>query len=298
MLLSFRRTAIAEIDASVATKALVHTRYRVHVIHNRNVVCEDELFLPAMERIGRVSRPVLTVVLAGRARLRLAGGFERWLEPGDLALMPQKAAVAMRQEGTPFRSIAIEWDPGTLGASAPAEPDCGSLDAQSLLRVLAIATELEACTKESAAAILLTELVVLLRAQGARFERFDPGALVEKASGSVARLSRALDAVLSQLAGGPAMADLDEALGLSPRQINRIVGQFNERYGFNSSGWRDTRNRRRLLVGASMMTAPGAKTELVARAMGYSSPTGFCHAFDASGLPSPGTTAEIVAKLR
>src|ERR1700690_3763500 len=100
MLLSFRRAAIPEIDASVATTAFVHTRYRVHVIHNRGVVCDDDLFLPSITRVGQLTRPVLTIILEGRARIRLATGFERWFGPGDVVLLPAKAVVAMRQEGT------------------------------------------------------------------------------------------------------------------------------------------------------------------------------------------------------
>lgn len=297
MLLSFRRVAVPELCASVATKALVHTRYRVHVIDNRNVVCEDELFLPAMARVGHVSRPVLTVVLAGRARVRLAGCFERWLEAGDVTLLPTKS-VAMRQEGSPFRSIAVEWEPGTLGGTVSSGVDCGRLDAIAFARVARTATELESCNEPLRASLLLAEVVALLRAFGGPFDPVRAGDLIEPVTAPVVRLSRALDAVLSSLERSPTMVDLDDVLELSARQINRAVAQFNERYGFNASGWRDTRNRRRLLVGATMMTAPGAKTELVARAMGYASPTSFCHAFDDAGLPSPGVTADAVAKLR
>lgn len=297
MLLSFRRVAIPEIDAMVATRAIVHTGYRVHIIRNQGVVCDDDLFLPSMARIGRISRPVLTVVLAGRARIRLEG-FERWLEAGDVVLLPVKAIVSMRQEGTPFRSIAIEWDAGTLGSSARATPDGMRLDTIAFARVLFLADALESCPDDVTAAVLLADVLSLLRAHGGPFAPLAPRDLIEPVPHAVVRLARALDAVLSRLAHAPALVDLDSALGLSVRQINRVVTQFNQRYGFNSLGWRDTRNRRRILVGATMMTAPGARTELVARAMGYSSPTGFCHALDLAGLPSPGATAETVEKLR
>jgi hypothetical protein len=296
MLLSFRRVAIPEIEAVVATRAVVHTGYRVHVIHNHGVVCDDDLFLPSIARIGRISRPVLTVILAGRARIRLEG-FERWLEAGDVVLLPVKAVVAMRQEGTPFRSIAIEWDAGTLGGSVSA-PDVVRLDAIAFARALLLADALESCPDAVNASALLADILSLLRAQGAPFDPVVAQALIEPVPHPVVRLGRALDAVLSRLAHAPALVDLDSALGLSLRQINRVVTQFNRRYGFNSLGWRDTRNRRRILVGATMMTAPGARTELVARAMGYSSPTGFCHALDLVGLPSPGATADRVERLR
>jgi hypothetical protein len=297
VLLSFRRVAIPEIDAMVATRAIVHTGYRVHVIRNHGVVCDDALFLPSIARIGRISRPVLTIILAGRARIRLEG-FERWLEAGDVVLLPIKAIVSMRQEGAPFRSIAIEWDAGTLGSSVAAAPDGMRLDTLAFARMLFLADALESCPDDVTAAVLLADILSLLRAHGAPFALLAARDLIEPVPQGVVRLARALDAVLSRLAHAPALVDLDSALGLSVRQINRVVTQFNQRYGFNSLGWRDTRNRRRILVGATMMTAPGARTELVARAMGYSSPTGFCHALDLAGLPSPGATADTVEKLR
>jgi hypothetical protein len=296
MLLSFRRVAIPEIDAAVSTMALVHTSYRVHVIHNHAVVCDDDLFLPSMARVGRITRPVLTIILAGRARIRLAG-FERWLEAGEVAVLPVKAVVSMRQEGSPFRSIAIEWDAGTLGNSVSITPDTMRLDALSFARVVSLAQTLEACTDVATASVIVADILSLLRAYGAPFVSITPGDLIEPVAAPVVRLARALDLVLSELAQAPALVDLS-TLGLSMRHMNRVITQFNQRYGFNSLGWRDTRNRRRILVGATMMTAPGARTELVARAMGYSSPTGFCHALDLAGLPSPGATADIVAKLR
>ncbi len=296
MLLSVRRVTVPEIDAAVATTALVHTGYRVHVIHNQRVVCDDDLFLPSMARIGRISRPVLTVIIAGRARIR-AHGYERWLDAGDVVLLPVKA-VSMRQEGSPFRSIAIEWDSGTLGATAIATPETHRLDSVAFARISSLAETLETCTNAATASLVLADIVSLLRAQGAPFTRAGAKDLVEPVADPVVRLGRALDVVLSRLAQAPALVDLDTALGLSVRHMNRVITQFNRRYGFNSLGWRDTRNRRRLLVGATMMTAPGARTELVARAMGYSSPTGFCHALGLAGLPSPGATAEVVDKLR
>ncbi len=299
MLLSVRTTGIPEIGASVATSALVHTGYRVHVIHNRGVICDDELFLPAITRVGRVSRPVLTVIVEGRARVRLPTGFERWLEAGDLVLLPQKAVVAMRQEAAPaFRSIALEWDPGTFGTREPPSPDAARLDRRAAEEVVATADELEACRDVVRAAQLLASLTALLASRGAPFDPVATTDLVEPVPAAALHLSNVLDRVLSSLDGGPTLVDLDGALGLSPRQLNRVVSEFNRRYGFNSLGWRDTRNRRRLLVGASLMTAARARTELVARAMGYASPTSLCHAFAQANLPSPGLTAERVAALR
>jgi AraC-like DNA-binding protein len=172
------------------------------------------------------------------------------------------------------------------------------LDGAARERLAILARGLEMAQTHVEAAVGLVELLGLLRAEGAPFVPVFSGDLIEVPSAPVLRLSHALDIVLSRLEDGPSMTDLDAALGLSSRQINRVVTDFNRRYGFNSLGWRDTRNRRRLLVGATMMTSEDARTELVARAMGYSSPTGFCHALSVAGLPSPGAIAPFVDRLR
>jgi hypothetical protein len=55
----------------------------VHVVHNHGVICDDAVFAPAVTRIANVARPVLSIVIAGRARIRWRG-LERWLEAGDI----------------------------------------------------------------------------------------------------------------------------------------------------------------------------------------------------------------------
>jgi chromate transport protein ChrA len=79
--------------------------------------------------------------------------------------------------------------------------------------------------------------------------------------------------------------------------VNRRVAEFNRRYGFNASGWRDTRSRRQLLMGATLMTAPGAVAERVAAAVGYGSARAFHRALDAAGLPAPSAIAATVQSL-
>jgi transcriptional regulator GlxA family with amidase domain len=140
-------------------------------------------------------------------------------------------------------------------------------------------------------------IVALLRSWGAPFERVGAGALVDDVPHHMTALSRALDATLSRLAEGPTMVDLDHALGVTPRHLQRLVTSFHERYGFNATTWRDALNRRRLLLGASMMTAVGATTERVAIAMGYGSATAFCRALSQARLPSPSSVLRIVDDL-
>jgi AraC-like DNA-binding protein len=265
-------------------------------VRNANVVCDDALFLPSFDRKGHTDRPVISVVLAGRARMR-AFGTERWLEPGDVTFVQSKSAVVMRQEGQRYEAVAIEWDPGCLGGALGSSFVDGKLNAVDLGR-LREATTPFAEEDLTGAAMAAARLLHVLRAAGAPFDAHRAGDLVEPVPTRTRFLARALDAVLSDLDARPAASDLDRALGLSERQLQRIVSAYNARYGFNSHGWRDTRNRRRLMVGAALMTSPGATTDLVRAATGYGSASSFCHAFAQVGMVSPGAVAEIVEQLR
>lgn len=137
----------------------------------------------------------------------------------------------------------------------------------------------------------------MARAAGAPLSSWSADDLDEEVPEAVLRVGRALDETLSNLAGRPMVIDLDRILGLSSRQVQRVVRSFNERFGFNALGWRDTLNRRRTLIGAAMMTAPGATTDAIARAMGYASPAAFCRAMAGASLPSPGNIARHVKAL-
>jgi hypothetical protein len=281
--------------ARVDTHALVHSSYRMHVVERRNVVSEDKLFLRAFSRVGNLARPVLTVLLAGRARIR-ACEKEEWLTAGDVTLIEEKAGIEMRQEGSPsFLSLAIEWDAGGLGVTRPEGLASTRLSPADTARLGALASTLSVrgVTVPQASSVA-AEIVMILRSAGAPFEAVDAGALVEPVSPEMERLGAALDAALSHLEDRPMSVDLEEALGVCARQVNRRVAEYNKRYGFNAAGWIDTRNRRRLLMGATLMTAPGASAEGVAAAVGYGSARAFSRALGDAGLPSPSCIAPAV----
>ena len=302
MFLSHRRSGIESLDAWLEVHAAVHTRMRVHFIRNQNVVSDDALSMRAFDRKGKVGRPIVTVVLQGHARIR-AYDRERWLAPGDVSFVESKAAIEMRQsrDAEPFSSVAIEWEPGSIARSGVQGFEVRAIDDATRARIGDLARALAAPDAEvHSVAPKLSQLFELLRrACDAPFEPIDdPRTLIEPVPEQTLLLARGLDVLLSDLRRRPMAVDLDAVLGLSLRQINRVVSAFNVRYGFNSATWRDTRNRRRLLMGATLMTAPGALTEDVALAVGYGSPAAFCRACAAAGFPSPATIAAAVRDLR
>ena len=144
----------------------------------------------------------------------------------------------------------------------------------------------------------IARALAVLREIGVPLEPIAAPDLIEPVPDEVRALGRAMDLALSGLHLRPMSVDLEHRLAQSERQLRRRVADFNLRYGFNAEGWRDSVNRRRLMVGAAFMTAPRASTVGVAKALGYSSPTAFCRALDQAGLPSPGDMAWAIAALR
>jgi AraC-like DNA-binding protein len=286
VLVSRRDTRCPALGARVSTLALLHTRFRVHLVENEGVVCDDAVAFRAFSRKGEVGRPVATFLLAGRARLR-ARGKEAWLEPGSIALVPAKDGIEMRQEASPrYAAIVVEWEPGTLFG---ARPDDFSVTATGTLADgLSLAERMR--TGDRGVVDGLVRLFAPARLDGRPWR--DDLDVAEQ----FGDLAAALDRALSLLDAQPMSVDLENALGLSARQVNRVVSDFNARFGFNAGTWRDARNRRRLLVSAALFSQPRATLGDVARAVGYRSETALCRAFANAGLPSPGSIAEIVAR--
>lgn len=291
MIRSVRRVDAPALAAFLSNVALIHTRFRLHAVHNERVVNEDLLLQRGFSRVGQLARPSMTVLLEGQARLS-AYGEDHWLVPGDVVVVAARDAIQMRQAGDRYASFALEWEPGWL-ADTPTKPTRARLDPRALTRArnawgrLRAGKEVESVVEE-----------VLALGYGAGVRAARPFAeLREEASPRERHLTETLDHVLSDLAGQPMMGDLSAELGMSTRQLNRLVREYNGKYGFNARGWIDTRNRRRLLVGATFMTAPGATGAYVASVVGYRSATAFARALHHARLPPPSEIAAEVERL-
>ncbi len=286
---SYRRTEVASLGAWLSTAARVWTRGRLHAVDNAAVVSEDALSVRAFARAGHLRRPVVTVLLDGAARISL-GGDHHWLDPGSMLVAPEKSELLMRQEGARYRSLVLEWEPAWLGPSPdrahPARVPDGHLDA-----LRSLADELHA-----GRAAPLDALFDTLRVAG--LDVAPDVDLYEPVPEQHQRLGATLDALLSDLSRVTLKSALDERMGLSARQFQRIVTEFHQRYGFNATSWVDARNRRRLLLGAAFLTAPGATATVVAPAMGFTSAAAFSKALVNAGLPRPGDVAAMVSALR
>jgi AraC-like DNA-binding protein len=296
MLLSHREVRFLETDALYEVHAAVTTGFRVRVVAQKRVVADDSLFLRSIEKDrSRRDRPMLSVILSGAALVR-AGDHQRWALPGDVTIVPTNA-VSARHEGETFRALVIEWDEGTLGAR-PDDFQLVRLGEEELARVGEAAARLSDATVDTMdAARAVASIVAVLRAASAPFFDVSADALVEPVSEQTQTLSRAIDRALSTLGGQPMRVDLQEQTGFSDRHVSRLVSRLSARYGDAHAGWGEIRKSWRLRAGVLGMSAPGATTESVAAAVGYSSPTALCRAFAEAGLPSPGAVPRVLRQL-
>lgn len=125
-----------------------------------------------------------------------------------------------------------------------------------------------------------------LRAEGLPF---DPSALAaaRPVLADEHEVARALERVTFPLSRHPTSVDLARALGVTESHALRRVNRYFRRFHRCVGSWRDYLRGQRVMLGAFFMARRDARTESVARVLGFRSPTSFCHAFDAAGLPSP-----------
>jgi hypothetical protein len=298
LLVSHRCTHVPRVGASLESHALAHPNFRLDVTRNRNVTSDDRVWLNSFKPTRRRDRPLVIVVLEGRLQLFQTGV---WLsaDAGEMVVLPGHRALLSRRSGPRFLSLALEWDTGTLCGWPRGGGRIGrvSNDCSEELRHLADRVASESFESSDAAGVLARVVSVF---RGARvlpsWTRDD-----ELFAGMPPRsilLSRALDRLLSDLSQRPMLVDLERATGMCSRHIHRMVASLHARYGFDAAGWRDALNRRRLMVGSALMTAPGATVGLVASATGYGSRAALWRAFAEAKLPPPTVLANPTAVLR
>lgn len=97
---------------------------------------------------------------------------------------------------------------------------------------------------------------------------------------------RALDAQFATLATAADTDRFGEALGLSPRQVQRRFADYACRMHVGSVSWRDLRNRWRVQLAVVLLGNARVRVEDVAREVGYASGPALARALAAHGLPN------------
>jgi len=146
---------------------------------------------------------------------------------------------------------------------------------------------------------IAAELIDSMRAAGPALAGLAPDATAALAPKETRfqELATAIDTTLQDMRGQPMARDLEARMGLSSRQMTRLVEAYNERYGLGTMNWLVTRNRRRLLLAASFLTAKAATVASVAELVGYRRPETMARAFANAGYPPPSRIREIVEGL-
>lgn len=297
MLRSVRSNVFDALDVAVENHAALHPSFRVHAVHARNVVMDDALILRAFERLGQLDRSVATFVLEGEAVVRTGGASLR-VSAGHGFTIARKHAFSLRCEAVPvYRTLVFEW--GDALASAAPDAPLGSFPLGTIERAQAeqLWTALRGSWRPARMRVRIARHAACLHRHGTGLRPVEPEWLAERVPPRLAQVSAAVDAQLSDLEARPMSIDLESRLGLSSRQLSRLVRALHERYGFNADGWIDVRNRRRLMLATAMLSDPERQVAEVARAVGYTSSQVMARAFASAGLPAPRDVAAAVAAL-
>ncbi len=294
MLLSHRVRDVAPLGVRMADYHVLHSQYRIGIEVRRGVVRDWAMWPQHLQRGGLSNRSNLFVQLSGEIQVR-SKGQERTLGLGECMVEHRSRSWGFRVERA-SATLIVEWAPGELGREVRDPFSALTLPASTLEACRRAAMELThpGVTREEAARAIRT-IFSSLRVQGAPLHDVDPARLVEPVDPTLAAISRALDRSLSLGEERPMLVDLEESLGISARHLRRRAGDYLATYQSNALGWRELTHRWRLSTGLALMSARNATTESVAGILGYSSPTAFCRAFAAAGLPSPGAIRSLIS---
>lgn len=281
------RRTLSALGAHHEVVAWIEKHARLHVMRTQQLTCDDLLYQLAFGRTDAGSRSLVTLVLSGT--LWLERGDDRFCcDAGSGVYLPTKGALSVRTEGETYESLVLEWDGVGAGSVQSLSFEVGRL------RALARAV----CARQAPCPALLGEILDAIsditphgpRHIGMKGDE-DPRELRAQ------EIADALDAVLSSLEEQPMATDLEARLGVSSRQVTRMVDAFRDRYGYGSANWLETRHRRRLMLAATLLTTRRATVAQVAKAVGYQRPETLARAFATAGLPRPSRIREYVEAL-
>ncbi len=156
---------------------------------------------------------------------------------------------------------------------------------------------LSGSTSLEAGAKILHRLLEVLRANGLPTAE-DARGLVDAHAplASDEPIAGVLSRALSLSGELPMFVDL--AGHTTERHRRRQLSSFLQRYGMPFSSWVDLRQSLSLTTATLSLSLPNVHTELVARATGFASPTGLCHALRRFDLDAPQQIARRTAALR
>ncbi len=233
-------------------------------------------------------------VVRGRAHLLRTGEV---LEAGD-AVLARSFRATLESEALAIvgdhDALALRLDERLL-APPPGAHTTLALPVQTIRD---LHDRFGAARADHEAAQVCDDLVATLRAAGVSCELPERGRMSTAREGDAA-LAAGLTRAMTVESMRPGFDDLRaEGLTMTDRHLRRRVGDFFRRFGMPFGRWLEMRQSFCLTTAALAMSAPRARTDTVARASGFASPTSLCHALQRTGLASPQALAAGARELR
>jgi hypothetical protein len=287
-----RRTFDPErLGGSLVNRSWLHPRVRLSAIESVGFTWSpDAGSLPRPEEDGRV---YVHLVVEGRLHLLSTGEV---LEPGS-GIVTTSYRASFEDEGLAFvgghRAVALRLDRRLVAA-----PQRGVVHVPlDVLR--AIHRSIGRTSSEAGARGTTLALLALLEVEGLRVAADAEVQLGEESTEDDAALAARLSYALTVDSTLPAWIDLlSVGASGSERHVRRQLGAFLLRHGMPFASWRELRQSFCLTTAALAMSLPGARTDVVARAAGFSSATSLCHALHRAELDAPQQIATRAAALR
>lgn len=272
---------------------IYHSQFRVAVEIRRGVARDWALWPESLRRGQESTRSSAILALTDGLGLRSCGR-EKLLRAGECLLDLRKNCWGVREEGEAI-SLVVEWEPGEFGEPIRSPFDSLRISGKGFGALRAAAVSLSRPNARLEEVRQAThEIFSVFEAHGLPLRPGTPASFVEEVPEQEERLTHLIDRALSHRGDLLGMADLEQVSGWSERSLRRHLGVHLKKYHFNAKVWRELYRRWRLSTGLALMGSPFATTEAVAGLLGYSSPTAFCRAFAASGLPSPGSVRQLL----
>ncbi len=281
------RFALSSGEQVFAVATLRRSEFVLRYTTSRDVIADEGLIARSFPRVTEPSRLVAVVVVGGLIELDEGGR----LGPGDAILVAPSALGRSRSRDACH--LDLEWGVEE-GRAPPITPR--RLERPPMEQVTRIGDAL--LDRRSDQRPLLASAFELFRSIGAPIT-LSVDALDGEPSDRDRRLARAMEAQVENLTSAVATKfDMGESIGLSERQINRIVSDFHARYHVNAASYRDARNRWRIQNAALLLSRPTLTVAEVAREVGYASANALARAFAKTGFPPPAVLRERLAQTR
>jgi hypothetical protein len=283
---------LANSDAFISCRTYAVPGLRVTLHEHRGVFAHDAALRARAGSAEPQNWPALVIALDGT--MAVADGFEE--RRGAFYLAPAFRELVVSHGDDYGRRLVVSWNAPAFGASGVVAASDGRLSPTALAHAKCLARLLTAAEPVNGMTHALASLLSELRRSGVATA---PNG-VENATmpGPLASVATALSRALASSSGMPASSDVEAVLSRSRAGVHRTLRRYFDLLDFSTTSWREFRSVVVLNAAGALMTARGAKTEEVARIVGFSSGTALCRAFAHAGLPSPSAMRAAIVDRR